>query len=178
MAEYVVTLPLWTDPTAKKSKQLKVAAQSEIHALGNGAFFILARDSGAGRGQSSTTSIYRHIDIFTLANATNIKSPTNDAVNGSIASPTGTLNPGIQAATYCSFLDFNVNSQLNRFGVHNGGAQDAGLLDEKWESIAVVPVDGKKGKDGEFYVFSLSDNDFVTQDGVSSIPSPSFGGTF
>ncbi|KAL8691792.1 MAG: hypothetical protein Q9218_003068 [Villophora microphyllina] len=163
--EYVVTLPLWTDPTAKKSKQTKVAAQSEIHALGNNQFFILARDSGAGHGQSSSTSIYRHIDIFDISSATDIRSMTNDATNGSIASPTGVLNPGITAATYCSFLDFNVNSELDKFGLHNGGAQDAGLLNEKWESIVVVPVDGKKGKDGEFFVFSLSDNDFITQNG-------------
>ncbi|KAL8822764.1 MAG: hypothetical protein Q9170_008386, partial [Blastenia crenularia] len=163
--EYVVTLPLWTDPTAKKSKATKVAAQSEIHYLSSTQFLILARDSGAGHGQDSSTSIYRHIDIFDVSSATDILSPANDAVNGSIASSTGVLNPGIQAAAYCSFLDFNVNSELAKFGLHNGGAQDAGLLNEKWESIAVVPVDGKKGKDGEWFVVSMSDNDFVTQDG-------------
>ena len=45
----------------------------------------------------------------------------------------------------------------------HGGAQDSGLLNEKWESIATVPVND--GKDGEYFVFSLSDNDFITQDG-------------
>lgn len=35
---------------------------------------------------------------------------------------------------------------------------------EKWESIAVVPVD-PKNPDDEFFVFSLSDNDFITQNG-------------
>ncbi|KAL8699977.1 MAG: hypothetical protein Q9201_005701 [Fulgogasparrea decipioides] len=163
--EYIVTLPLYTDPTAKKSKQTKVAAQSEIHSLGNDQFFILSRDSGAGRGQDSSTSQYRHIDVFDISSATDIKSRANDATNGSIASPTGVLRGGIEAATYCSFLDFNVNSELKKFGLHNGGAQDAGLLNEKWESISVVPVDGKKGKDGEYFVFSLSDNDFITQNG-------------
>ncbi|KAI4173821.1 MAG: hypothetical protein LQ348_006474 [Seirophora lacunosa] len=163
--EYVVTLPLWTDPTAKAGKQTKVAAQSEIYYVGGGQFFILARDSGAGGGQDSSTSIYRHIDVFDISSATDIKSEANDAVNGSIASKQGVLKPGVTAATYCSFLDFNVNSTLARFGLRNGGAQGPGLLNEKWESIALVPVDGKKGKDGEFFVFSLSDNDFITQDG-------------
>ncbi|KAI4231490.1 MAG: hypothetical protein LQ352_008401 [Teloschistes flavicans] len=166
MHEYVVTLPLWTDPTAKKSKASKVAAQSEIHALGNGQFLILARDSGSGRGQPSTTSIYRHIDIFDLTNATDIKSDANDAVNGSIASPTtGVLNDGIRPADYCPWLDFNVNGELGKFGLHNGGAQDSGLLNEKWESIAVVPVLGGQAQAGQFFVFSVSDNDFVTQNG-------------
>ena len=39
-----------------------------------------------------------------------------------------------------------------------------------------MPVDGKKGRDGEYFVFSVSDNDFITQDGKSrffAIVSPS-----
>ncbi len=36
VAEYVVPLPLFNDPTAKASKNPKVAAQSELHALPNG----------------------------------------------------------------------------------------------------------------------------------------------
>ena len=171
-AEYVVTLPLWTDPTAKASKALKVAGQSEIHSLGNGQFLVLARDSGSGHGQSSSLSIYRHADIFDISSstgATDIASAANDATTGSIASSTGVLNAGIKAAAYCTFLDYNVNAQLGRFGLHNGGAQDAKLLNEKWESLAMVPVDGKHGKDGEWFLFSFSDNDFITQDGMWSL---------
>lgn len=167
-AEYIVTLPRWTDPTAKPSKALKVAAQSEIHSLGNNQFLILARDSGNGHGQSSSLSIYRHADIFDISRrtgATDIANPTNDGVNGSIASATGVLNPGITAAKYCTFLDYNVNAQLGRFGLHNGGPQDQFLLNEKWESLALVPVDGKQGRDGEWFLFSMSDNDFITQNG-------------
>jgi hypothetical protein len=155
-AEYVIPLPLYNDDS--------VAGQSEIHFLTSTQFFVLARDSNAGYGAASSTSLYRHIDIFDISNATNIASATYDAFNASIASPKGKLNVNIQPASYCSFLDFNVNSQLNRFGVHNGGAQDAGLLNEKWESIATVPVND--GSNGEYFVFSLSDNDFITQNGM------------
>ena len=175
-AEYVVTLPLYTDPTAKASKATKVAAQSDIHSLGNGQFLVLARDSNAGHGQASSFSVYRHADIFDISassGATDIKSATNDATNGSIASSTGVLDAGIKAAQYCKFLDYNVNSQLGRFGLHNGGAQNPTLLNEKWESLAMVPVDGKQGADGEWFLFSLSDNDFITQDGTWFCPFPS-----
>ena len=159
--EYIVTLPLY----ASSKTKTKVAAQSEIHFLTPTQFLVLARDSGAGHGQSSSTSLYRHADIFDIsAPATDIKSPANDAANGSIASSTGVLNPGITAALYCSFLDFNVNSELERFGVHNGGAQDQFLLNEKWESLGTVAVNPGK-EDGEYFLFSLSDNDFITQDG-------------
>lgn len=150
--EYVVPLPLWVDPTAKKGKNPKTAAQSELFHIQNGQFFILARDSNSGAGQKSTTSIYRHIDVFDINSATDIKGSTYDCTNCSVASLAGVLKPAITPATYCSFVDFNLNEQLNRFGAHNGGAQDAGLLNEKWESIGMVPVDGLIGDDDEVCV--------------------------
>lgn len=175
--EFVVTLPVYNDPTKKASKAAQVAAQSEIHSLGNGQFFVLARDSVGGNGQSSTLSVYRHADIFDIAGsstATDIKSDGNDKTTGAIADKNGNLNSGINAAEYCTFLDYNVNSELGKFGLHVNGSQDAGLLNEKWESFAMAPVDGQSGADGEWFLFSLSDNDFITQDGNASLP-PTFG---
>jgi hypothetical protein len=75
------------------------------------------------------------------------------------------LKSGITPATCCPFIEFNLTSQLSRFGVHNGGNQDAALLNEKWESIGIVPVDGMIGDDDEWFVFSMSDDDFITQNG-------------
>ncbi|KAK6196757.1 hypothetical protein LQW54_011213 [Pestalotiopsis sp. IQ-011] len=162
-AEYVVPLPAYVDPTAKASKNPKIAAQSEVHVLPGGQFLVLARDSGAGHGQDDSESVYRQIDVFDVAGATDIRS--YDCANCSVADPdTGVLVDGVTAATYCGFLDFNVNSQLGRFGLHNGGDQDAQLLNEKWESIAVVPVN-PADPDDEYFIFSLSDNDFITQNG-------------
>ncbi len=157
--EYVVTLP-----TADN----RVTGQSEILYLDHQQFFILSRDSGAGHGQPSSLSLYRQVDIFDVSSATNIKSDVNDAIGGSIASKAGVVNPGITPALYCPFLDFNINSELGKFGLHNGGAQDAGLLNEKWEGLALAPVDGKDGKDGEWFLLSFSDNDFITQNGKTS----------
>ena len=156
--EYVVPLPF------QNAAHTKVAAESEIFHIQDGSFFILARDSGAGHGQASPTSVYRHIDIFNVDLATNIKGQ-HDCSTCAIADANGVLNTGITPAEYCSFIDFNINAQLNRFGVHNGGVQDQFLLNEKWESIGMVPVDGKHGDDDEWFVFGLSDNDFITQDG-------------
>ncbi|KAL8903646.1 MAG: hypothetical protein Q9171_007329, partial [Xanthocarpia ochracea] len=167
--EFVVTLPLYNDPTSENTP-VKVAGQSAIQYLTPTQFLILSRDSGFGRGTDNPESQYRHIDIFDISSATNIASSSANynSANGSIASPEGVLKPGITAATYCPFLDFNVNSELRKFGLRNGDGDgqedDRGLLNEKWESIAVVPIDGKKGRDGEYFVFSISDNDFITQD--------------
>jgi hypothetical protein len=84
VAEYVVPLPTF-------SNGAKVAAQSEVHYISDTQFFILARDSGAGVAAASTTSLYRHVDVFDISQATNVKGATHDAFNTSIAS-TGMLN--------------------------------------------------------------------------------------
>ncbi|KAH8899550.1 3-phytase [Thozetella sp. PMI_491] len=167
LAEYVVPLPLYVDPTAKPSKNPKTAAQSEIYGLPNGQFFVLSRDSNNGHGAEGTLSNYRQVDVFDISQATDIKAAGGyDCETCAVASSNGVLDSKITPATYCSFLDFNVNSQLNRFGVHNGGNQDQFLLNEKWESIAIVPVEPGSGNNGgEYFLFSLSDNDFITQNG-------------
>lgn len=74
-----------------------MAAQSEIHFLGNGQSLVLARDLGAGHAQSFYLSVYRHVDIFDISSsggATDIASIANDATNGSIAPSTGVLDAG------------------------------------------------------------------------------------
>ncbi|KAH7030058.1 3-phytase [Macrophomina phaseolina] len=162
---YVVSLPTFTNADDKT----RVAAQSEILALSPTQFLVLARDSNAGRAAESTLSLYRHVDVFDIANATDVTSsvPGVDAVNASVASTAGVLKSGVAPATFCAWLDFNVNTQLGRFGLHNGGEDDAGLLNEKWEALAVVPVIGDDGAEveGEWFLISLSDDDFITQDG-------------
>lgn len=150
-----------------------MAKQSEIHSLPNGQFLVLARDSGGGHGQARSQSVYRHIDVFDISAATDAKAAEavdHDCATCAIASRKAALDADVTPAQYCAWLDFNVDAQLARFGLHNGGAQDASLLNEKWESIALVPVDpaldGGEGEEGEeFFLFSLSDNDFVTQNG-------------
>lgn len=159
-AEYVVPLP----HVIPGNKTSQIAGQSEIHYISDTQFLVLARDSDAGRGQDSTQSIYRHIDVFDISKATDV-SGSSDCFACAIADVKGfPVDANITVAKYCSWLDFNVNSQLNRFGVHNGGAQDDSLLNEKWESMALVPCN-PGSDDGEYYLFSISDNDFETQDG-------------
>ncbi|KAL5115065.1 hypothetical protein ACEQ8H_007040 [Pleosporales sp. CAS-2024a] len=161
-AEYVVQLPIL--PSGK------VAGQSEMIYVSDTQFLVLARDSGAGYGQSNSQSVYRNADVIDISGATNVAGKY-DAVNGSIASRDGVLNSNITPAEYCPFLSYNVNSQLNRFGVHNGGAQDVNLLNEKWESFAFLQVDcnddvglgDKDGKGEDYYLISFSDDDFITQ---------------
>ncbi|KAL4779810.1 esterase-like activity of phytase-domain-containing protein [Aspergillus varians] len=173
--EYAVILPKFVDYTDKDLDE-KVASQSEILQLpGTGDFLILSRDSFGG-GSGDTLSVYRQADIFSISNSTtDLKGEKYDSPAGSIADSKGKLDDNITPAEYCPFLDFNVNSELAKFGLHNGGEQDVHLLNEKWESLVLVPVEpektgktkGKgKGEKTEYLLFTFSDNDFITQDGA------------
>lgn len=137
--------------------------------IGKEKFLMLSRDSGAGHGSDSSESFYRQIDVLNLAGATDIKGSTFDAKASSsitTADDSGVLKSGITPATYCPFVNMNDNMQLAKFGLHNGGAQNAALLNEKWEGLAMVPVDGLEGDDDWWYVIAVSDNDFITQNGT------------
>ncbi|KAK2808911.1 hypothetical protein FQN49_008664 [Arthroderma sp. PD_2] len=169
--EYVVTLATYVDPTEEDPDKATIAAsQSEIHYLPTGDFLILSRDGDAGRAAENTESVYRHADIISKSSkTTDIKSSNNDEADGSIASSEGKLDDDIKPLTYCPFVDYNINSELGKFKLHNGGAQDENLLNEKWESLALVPVDPQSefkddGKN-EYFLISFSDNDYITQDG-------------
>ncbi|KAM7183999.1 Esterase-like activity of phytase domain containing protein [Naviculisporaceae sp. PSN 640] len=175
-AEYVVPLPTFVNAAG----QTRVAAQSEIHYISDTQFLVLPRDSSVGRGYSETLSRYRHVDVVDISGATNIKGPKFDDIQdgnitaGGITSPSDILVPGITPATLCPFLDFNINTELSKFTaanghvVHNGGVTDRGLLNEKWESLALLPVNGERnGHDDkdEYYLIAISDNDFITNNG-------------
>ncbi|KAJ6260079.1 hypothetical protein Dda_5725 [Drechslerella dactyloides] len=168
--EWVVPLPQYHDPSKSAKNNPRTAAQSEILWVGNDQFFVLARDSGYGGGGSDgTTSLYRQVDIFDISSASNIKGKY-DAFNDSItvSSSSKVLKDEITPALYCPFININLSEGLAKFGLHNGGEQDLGLLNEKWEGLALVPVDGAFGDDDEWFLFASSDSDFITQEGFAN----------
>jgi len=69
-----------------------------------------------------------------------------------------------------SFVNFINDTQLARFGLHNGDPDDQTLIDAKWESLALAPcLDPDFPND--FFLFTASDNDFLTEDGnVNGVP--------
>jgi hypothetical protein len=158
--EYVVQLPNYSGAL--------VAAQSEMFALNSHQFLVLARDSSVGETFPLTpASVYRSIDLIDTADpvhpATDIAGTAYDAATGSVA-PLGVLNPAITPVAYQPFLNIDDNTQLNRFGLHNGAPADSNDLYEKWESIGVEPV-GDPSAPNDYFLFVGSDNDFITQNG-------------
>ncbi|WP_395665262.1 esterase-like activity of phytase family protein [Methylocella sp.] len=160
--EYVVQLPQYQDPTSTKAKLL-VAAQSELFALNDHQFLVLARDSGVGYGAALPASTYRSVDLVDISGATNIAGSKYDAEGGSIA-PKGVLDPAITPAAYQKFLDVNEAAELAKFNLHNGLPNDRNDLYEKWESLALAPVMDPAAPN-DYFLFVASDNDFITQHG-------------
>lgn len=56
--------------------------------------------------------------------------------------------------------------------MHNGLPIDLGLLNEKWEALALLPVNkprnGRDVKD-EYFLLVVSDNDFITDHGEYAV---------
>ncbi len=157
-AEYVVQLPRFKDA---KGKEL-VAAQSELHALDDHRFLVIARDSGHGFGLKDSTSVYRSVDLIDTSGATSIAGTEFDAAKP--VAPDGVLDSSVTPVKYAKFIDINDNTQLNRFGLHNGEPNDSNALYEKWESMALLPVLDASAPNDYFLVVG-SDNDFITTKG-------------
>jgi hypothetical protein len=156
--EYVVPLPVFQTPDGKR----RVAAQSELLALDDTRFLLLARDSGGGYGASGATSFYRKVVIVDTAGATDIAGSKYDGLVP--VAPDGKLAAGVMPATVKPFIDLNDSAQLRRFGLHNGEPNDRNNLSEKWEGMALVPAfDPARPRD--YFLFISNDNDFITQRG-------------
>ncbi|QKD03175.1 esterase-like activity of phytase family protein [Mesorhizobium loti] len=157
--EYVVPLPVFKDAKGKT----KIAAQSEIVALSDTAFLMLARDSGNGQGLKGDTSLLRKIFVVDVSAATDIAGGAFDAADKPLA-PKGVLDPSVTPAKLTPFIDINDNAQLNRFGLHNGAPNDHNNLSEKWEAMSLASVLDPKLPD-DYFLFVANDNDFLAQDG-------------
>lgn len=155
--EYVVPLP-----TFDNKGKVAVAAQSEILALSDKTFLMLARDSNNGQGLKGDTSVYRKIDLVDVSNATDIANTEFDGLKP--VAPKGVVDASVKVAAVTPFIDINDAKDLARFGLHNGAPNDKNNLSEKWEAMSIAPV-LDPAKPDDYFLFIANDNDFLTQDG-------------
>jgi len=132
--EYVVPLPVFKDAKDKTT----IAAESEIVALSDKTFLMLARDSGNGQGLKGDTSLYRKVDIVDVSAATDIAG--SDFDDGKPIAPKGVVDPSLTPARLTPFIDLNDKADLARFGLHNGAPNDKNNLSEKWEAMGLASV--------------------------------------
>jgi hypothetical protein len=158
--EYVLQLPTTRTPAGATL----VCAQSEILAINNTQFLVLARDAGFGHTYPNPTSNYRKILIYDISAATNIAGTKFDDAANPVARA-GVLDASITPATRAEFIDINDGAQLAKFGLRNGPTDDLNNLSEKWEAMTLVPsLDPTAPND--YFLFVGNDNDFITQNGL------------
>ncbi|ANB14803.1 hypothetical protein AWJ20_2414 [Sugiyamaella lignohabitans] len=158
--EYVVVLPQFNDPA--EAKNPRTGESSELHFINDNQFLYLPRDSGRGQGQSNGTSIFRNAEIFDISSATNIAGSKYDNSSNPVAPDGKNLDSGVVAATGTPFVNYDDSTQLARVGMQNSNAGSSNDLDEKWESLALVPTFNAPN---DYFLFTMSDNDFITQNG-------------
>lgn len=158
--EYVVALPQYEDPD--QAKNPRTAASSEMHFLNDDLILILPHDSKRGYGKDNATSIFRQAELVSLSGLTDISGDTYDATGAAFA-PDGKSTPsGASIGVSVPFVDYNIEHELERVGLHNGDPNDDTDLYGKWESFALVPT---FNGDDDYFLITVSDNDFITQDG-------------
>ena len=151
--EYVVTLP--------QSKKGKTRGSSDLHFVQDGTFLVLARD-GNGFGDTDSDSSYKNAALISTDGATNIAGTKYDSPQNPV-SPGGKLVADIKDIQTQDFVSFVDKDQLAKFGLHTGGAIDQTLIASKLESLALVPV--TKNNDQDYFLITVSDNDFITTQG-------------
>jgi len=156
-AEYVLALPTYLIGTAAR-----VPAQSELLAINNTQFLVLARD-GNGRGTDSATSLYRAVLVYDITGATNIAGTPYDLPTTPVA-PGGVLAAGITPVKGTVLVDMNDAAQLAKFGLNNGPVDTTNTLSEKWEALALMPALDPTAPN-DWFLFIGNDNDFITTDG-------------
>ncbi|WP_421737111.1 esterase-like activity of phytase family protein [Caulobacter sp.] len=164
VAEYVVQLPVFRNKGDGAAPD-KTAAQSEILALNDHQFLVLARD-GNGRGNGATRpAVYRSVLLIDTTGATNLAGTPYETSTRPIA-PNGVLEAGIVPVGQVELVNLINPGQLARLGLNiDNAASNAFTLPEKFEALALEPaLDPKTPHDA--FLFIGSDNDFQTASGM------------
>lgn len=157
-AHYVVQLPAYDDAGSGGAPN-RTAAQSEIRALDDHSFLMLARD-GAGYGaEGGKPIVYKSVLLVDTTGATDLAGTEYETGTRSLlqdpASPA--LRPGIVPARQAELVNLLNPVQLARFGL------SVEALSEKWEAMDLVPALDPARPNDHFLVVG-NDNDFIARD--------------
>jgi hypothetical protein len=167
VGHYVLQLPVFTN-NGNGAAVNRTAAQSEMLALNDTQFLVLARD-GLGRGvaantSTSTTPVYKSVLLVDISQATNLAGTAYETGNTPVAT-NGTLASGITAVQQIELVNMLNPVQLGRVGMNLTRLPLSGLttLGEKQEAMALAPV-LEEGAPQDFFLFIGNDNDFQGTD--------------
>ncbi|WDS38011.1 esterase-like activity of phytase family protein [Pseudoxanthomonas sp.] len=165
IGHYVVQLPAYAHKGDGGAAD-RTAAQSELRALDNTRFLLLARDgNGLGTGKRDPL-VYKSVLLVDTTGASNLAgSRYETSATSLLASPGATrLKPGITPARWSEFLNLLDPAQLADIGIDldAGKGGHPGLMSEKWEAMALVPALDPAHPDDRLLLVG-NDNDFIAR---------------
>ncbi|MBI5387860.1 MAG: esterase-like activity of phytase family protein [Verrucomicrobia bacterium] len=134
---------------------------SEILALSDTRFLVLERDS-RGRGGDSGPILYKRVVLADVSQASNILGTGYDfekGAPGQLSLPRATLPSNIVAAARVDLVDLADAQQLAKFGLNTRTNWDNNTLTEKWEGLAVIPLNDPNAPN-DYLLLVGNDNDF------------------
>lgn len=165
IGHYVLQLPVFTQNGGGGAPN-RTAAQSEMLALNDSQYLVLARDGiGRGSGASATNSpVFKSVLLVDTTGATNLAGTGFETGTTPIAA-NGTLASGMVPVQQVELVNMLNPVQLNRFGMNlNTAPSNATSLSEKWEALGLAPV-LEEAAPQDFFLLVGNDNDFLTANG-------------
>lgn len=156
VAEYVYTLTLNGNAAGTRATVV-----SDILALTATDFLILERDA-IGLGGDPGTSVYKSVVLASTVGATDILNSNYDLERGApgqLSLPRSGLPASIQPMARTDVINLLDPAQLSRFNLGNSVTRDANSLSEKWEGMAVVPLNDPDAPE-DYLLLIGNDNDF------------------
>lgn len=177
VGHYVLQLPTFNNNGSGGAPD-RTAAQSEMLALNDTQFLVLARD-GLGRGvaanaSTSTTPMFKSILLVDTAGATNLAGTQYETGTTPVAT-NGTLAAGIVPVQQVELVNMLNPVQLARVGMNitRLPLTNPTSIGEKWEAMALAPV-LEESAPQDFFLFVGNDNDFQgTQIIFNGVPATS-----
>ena len=171
IGEYVYQLTLRGDVTATRHTPI-----SEVFAVNDHQLLVLERD-GIGLGGTLGAPIYKKVNLVELNGASNILNTDWDKAVGTAGQKNLpalgdqlALTNGIIAAARKDFVDLLNPADLAKFGMNAGAARDNNTVPEKYEGLALVPLN-EPGAPNDWLMLVGTDNDYratnVIHNGVS-----------
>ena len=163
VGHYVLQLPIFNNDGSGAAPN-RTAAQSEVLALNDTQFLVLARD-GLGRGvaanaSTSATPIYKSVLLIDTAGATNLAGGIHETTATPLAA-NGALLPSIMPVQQVELVNLLNPTQLARVGMNLTRLPLTNLtsLGEKIEAMALAPV-LEEGAPQDYFLLVGNDNDF------------------
>ncbi|WP_426286644.1 esterase-like activity of phytase family protein [Luteibacter sp. E-22] len=162
VAHYVVRLPAYDDKGDGGAPN-KTAAQSEIRAIDDHRFLMLARDGNGYGAENGKPIVFKSVLLVDTDGASNLAGTRYETSTTPVLGQDGSLRAEIHPATWKPLVDLLDPADLARFGLSiERDKPGMAMLSEKWEAMDLVPVLDPAYPD-DWFLLVGNDNDFIAK---------------